>query len=60
MSAIWRDADLDNTIYVPRCSNCGRFKGTLKVHWFFTGMYCIDCIEENLYGGYRSYSEVKR
>lgn len=58
MRSVWRDVDTKEVIYVPRCSKCGRFKGTLKAHFFFTGLYCIDCIEENLYGGYRSYGSL--
>ena len=56
--SVWREADLEDVEYVPRCSFCGRYKGTLSIHWFFTGMYCADCIEENLYGGFRSLREM--
>ena len=48
---VWRDFKPRTDVYVPKCSFCGRYKGTLKIHWFFTGVYCIDCIEEGLYGG---------
>ena len=58
MARVWRVVAPDEHCYVPRCTCCGRFKGTLRMHWFFTGLYCVDCIEENLYGGYRSVKEM--
>lgn len=58
MFSVWRVVRRDEHCYIPRCSFCGRFKGTLRKHWFFTGLYCSDCIEENLYGGYRSVKEM--
>ena len=46
---IWSNVDRENTRYVCRCSRCGDYKETLKEHWFFTGMYCVDCIRYSLY-----------
>ena len=56
--AVWRDAEKD-TPYVPRCSRCGYFKKTLKRHWFFTGMYCIACIQDVLWDNTRTMEEMK-
>ena len=47
MRSVWRPASSD--VYVPRCSKCGGYKEDLKSHWFFTGMYCVDCIRYTLY-----------
>lgn len=54
--SVWRDADTD-TPYVARCSNCGRFRD-LKQHWFFTGMYCLACIQGRLYDDARTIKEL--
>lgn len=49
MKTVWRDLDAEDLVYVPRCSRCGTFKDQLKVHWFFTGIYCVTCIRLTLY-----------
>ena len=38
-----------NSDYVHRCSKCGKFGRTLRRHWFFTGLYCYQCIMFKLY-----------
>ena len=57
MRTVWRDADLDT--YVPRCGSCGKFKKLLKQHWFFSGIYCIECIQDILYDNARTLEEIK-
>lgn len=56
--SVWRDANPDDCYYVPRCSNCGRFRSDLKEHWFFTGMYCVPCIQDRLYDNGRTIKEL--
>lgn len=58
MRSVWRDAD-STTPYVPRCSICGKFKEVLKRHWFFTGLYCIGCIQDILYDDARTLEEIQ-
>lgn len=58
MRSIWRDAVIDDLPYVPRCSCCGKYKKKLKVHWFFTGLYCIACIQDVLYDNCRTVDEI--
>lgn len=44
---------VDDTIdhpYIYRCSKCGKYNRTLRRHWFFTGLYCYQCIMFKLYG----------
>lgn len=53
---IWRKAD--DTVYVPRCSKCGKWRKDLMQHWFFTGIYCVSCIQDILYDNVRNISEV--
>ena len=57
---VWRDYDKESCVYVPRCSHCGRFKKNLKQHWFFTGLYCIACIQDVLYDNARRLSEIQK
>lgn len=56
---VWRIVDKDSHEYVPRCSNCGYFKKELRMHWFFTGLYCVACINDVLYDNARNLEEVK-
>ena len=56
---VWIIATLDNNEYVPRCSSCGKFKRILRMHWFFTGLYCYHCISDKLYAGYKQLEESK-
>lgn len=59
MKSVWTYFDNDkHGIFVPRCGYCGRFNVQLMIHWFFRGPYCRDCIQENLYGGYRNEEEI--
>ena len=55
---IWRDAD---PVYVRRCGRCGFYvpDGDLKEHWFFSGVYCVRCIQEVLYDDIRTVEEMK-
>ena len=46
--------------YVPRCSKCGKFRHELRIHWFFTGLYCLPCIQGILYDNRRNILEVSR
>jgi len=46
--------------YVPRCSACGDFKEDHFKHWFFTGMYCRDCIQYVLYCDYRRIEDINK
>ena len=53
---VWRIIDKEEQsrlTYVPRCSACGTFKEDVFKHWFFTGMYCRNCIQYVLYCDYR-------
>ena len=56
--AVWRIIKKDEHNYVPRCSACGRFKEELREHWFFTGLYCIGCIQDRLYDNVRIIGEI--
>ena len=61
MTTVWRILENKNeTIYVPRCSNCGTFKEDLWIHWFFTGLYCRNCIQYRLYDDMRTIEDMKR
>ena len=55
---IWRDAP-EETKYVRRCSWCGKFKKKLKEHWFFTGLYCVSCVQDVLYDNARTLEEMR-
>ena len=55
---VWQTADLKNVPYVPRCSSCGYYKKELKSHWFFTGLYCIACIQDILWDNTRTMEEM--
>ena len=56
---VWRTVDKDEHGYVPRCSWCGYFKKELKTHWFFTGLYCVRCIQAVLYDNCRTVDEIE-
>lgn len=56
---IWRKHSED-TIYVPRCSRCGYFKREFMQHWFFTGLYCVACIQDVLYDNARTMKEIEK
>ena len=56
---VWRDLGKDEE-YVPRCSFCGKYKKLLKVHWFFTGVYCIACVQDVLYNNVRNIAEINK
>ena len=58
MSTVWRDYKQDD-VYVARCSHCGKFRKDLKIHWFFTGTYCIGCIQDVLWDNCRIMEEMK-
>lgn len=57
---VWRlfDKKRDEVPYVERCSKCGTFKEPLWIHWFFTGMYCRNCIQYVLYCDYRTLEDI--
>ena len=55
--SVWRDAP-EVSQYVPRCSVCGKFQRRLKEHWFFSGLYCMECIQDILYDNARNIAEV--
>ena len=59
---VWIDFAISRfaSVYVPRCSRCGKYRDNLKSHWFFTGVYCVDCIQGVLYGGHRRVKEMNR
>ena len=59
--SVWRilsDEEKTRNVYIPRCSCCGTFKEDLFKHWFFTGMYCRDCIQYVLYCDYRTIEDM--
>jgi ribosomal protein L34E len=56
--SVWRIVKKDEVIYVPRCSSCGKFRKGLRAHWFFTGLYCIECIQDRLYDNARIMREM--
>ena len=57
---VWRPVDESDYAYVPRCSICGTFKKEdLNRHWFFTGIYCIGCIQDILWDDTRTMEEMK-
>ena len=58
--SVWRifNSKRDGVMYVPRCSVCGTFKEELRIHWFFTGMYCRDCIQYKLYDDMRTVEDI--
>lgn len=55
---IWRVVHDGDTDYVHRCSHCGKYWKELRAHWFFTGLYCIACIQDILYCNLRRIDEV--
>ena len=56
---VWRNMeDRDKEVYVPRCSKCGTFKEPLHVHWFFTGLYCRNCVQLRLYDDMRTMEDM--
>ena len=57
---IWQRVPRDSTVYVDRCSHCGAFKRFLYKHWFFSGLYCISCIQDVLYDNCRNLKEVNK
>lgn len=61
MTAVWRTLeDKNDTVYVPRCSKCGTFKEPLHIHWFFTGLYCRNCIQYKLYDDTRTIEDINK
>lgn len=52
--------NFDEVPYVPRCSYCGKYKRVLKTHWFFTGMYCIACVQDVLWDNARTFEEIEK
>ena len=50
--SVWEPMNKEESPYVPRCSNCGGYKEGLWEHWFFTGVYCRNCVRYVLYGDY--------
>lgn len=57
---IWKVLEAEDHCYVPRCSFCGHYKKELRKHWFFTGIYCLACIQDVLYDNCRTITEVDR
>ena len=57
--SVWRIMKKDEHGYVPRCSWCGKYVKELRVHWFFTGLYCVTCIQDILYDNVRTIGEIK-
>jgi len=55
---VWRKVDFDVSVYVPRCSKCGKYKQNLREHWFFSGVYCYACIHDILYDNARNVMEI--
>ena len=58
---VWRkyDDDIDGA-WVPRCSVCGGWKKEeLRRHWFFSGLYCVGCIQDILWDNSRTMEEMK-
>ena len=57
---VWRDynKNLDGAL-IKRCSKCGTFKEPLHVHWFFTGIYCRNCVQLRLYDDMRTIEDMK-
>lgn len=59
MTTVWRNAEKrDFQVYVKRCSKCGTYKEPLHVHWFFTGMYCRNCVQLRLYDDVRTVEDM--
>lgn len=59
---VWRPNQKDgaDVHFVPRCSRCGNYKRPLHVHWFFTGRYCVACIQDVLYDNCRTIEEINK
>lgn len=59
---VWTVVDKDtyDGVYVLRCSQCGKFHRDLYEHWFFTGLYCVGCIQDLLYANVRTLAEVAK
>lgn len=57
--SIWTVVKKEEHEYVPRCSVCGYFKKELRMHWFFTGIYCLACIQDILWDNSRTEEEMK-
>ena len=55
---VWTEASPDD-IYEPRCSYCGKYHRKFYFHWFFTGLYCVACINDVLYDNARNVEEIK-
>ena len=47
--SVWTKVKEGDTDYVQRCSHCGRYWKELRKHWFYTGLYCVACIQDVLY-----------
>ena len=56
---VWRERLESDHGYVHRCSFCGKFKRVLLAHWFYTGLYCVACVNDVLYDNARKYQEVR-
>lgn len=55
---VWTDVVESDSWYVHRCSFCGKYKKRLKEHWFFSGVYCMNCIMDVLWDNCRSTEEM--
>ena len=55
--SIW--IDFRDDVYDSRCGFCGKWKKVLKEHWFFSGAYCVSCIQDVLYDDARTMEEMK-
>lgn len=56
MNSVWRKAD--TFLYVQRCSVCGKYEKELVQHWFFSGIYCVGCVQDRLYDNCRLMREI--
>lgn len=58
--SVWTVVHPTDSHYVPRCSFCGKFRKELRMHWFFTGLYCRNCIQEVLWNDVRNFKEMQK
>ena len=58
--SVWTVVGKDAHSFVPRCSVCGYFKKELRMHWFFSGLYCRACIQDILYDNCRTIEEIEK
>ena len=58
MRSVWLEVPND---YVERCGKCGKHRHieNLRMHWFFKGVYCLNCIIDVYYDDTKSMREAK-